>query len=160
MNLLVLLTGTWVTQRQVCHQQPTMVWVTAHKSCIAGASCFTCRQLSWLESFLSLANIIAYILLVRSLMNLVNFSRSLILLSFIYFLSCIQVLSRRECFSWEKTSSQHITWPWVPNKSSLWISLSTSCLHVMILGQKHVPSLFQLNFTAEPLGLVFSVQLE
>lgn len=48
-----LLTGTGLTQRQLCHQNPTLPWVTSHENWIPGALCITSRELDRLESISS-----------------------------------------------------------------------------------------------------------
>lgn len=50
MSLLELLTGAWVTLRQVCHQKILRAWTETHKSAVPRAPCTTCRR------FLSTSN--------------------------------------------------------------------------------------------------------
>lgn len=45
-----LLTGAWVTQRQLFYQKAHPAQATTHGSCMSRAHCTTCKQMSWLES--------------------------------------------------------------------------------------------------------------
>lgn len=47
-----LLTGEWISQRQLYHWKPNPSWVTSHKRWNLGSLCTTCRQLNRLESLL------------------------------------------------------------------------------------------------------------
>lgn len=46
-------TGTELTQKQLCHQNPTLPWVTSHENWTPGALCMTSRELDGLESISS-----------------------------------------------------------------------------------------------------------